>query len=81
MKISLPNISISYLLPRLFILFWVLLGWGIGGLFVAFVCNGGAGGSSNMSWPAWIGVAIYSLLFFRAFRRWIANGLFSKLDN
>jgi len=41
----------------------MILVWGVTGLFVAFVCNGGAAGSSEMSSGAWVCLVIYTLIF------------------
>lgn len=41
----------------------MMIVWAVTGMFVAFVFNGGAAGSSEMSDGAWVGLAIYTLIF------------------
>jgi len=59
-----------YLLSRLFALLILLVVWGIFGLFIAFVCNGGAAGSSEMSGSAWTCLIIYTLIFVSVIPLW-----------
>lgn len=47
------------------ILIGVLLGF-----MVVFAANGGAGGSSTMSAPAWLALVVYAAFFLRAVVRW-----------
>lgn len=73
-----PSNTIAiYWLSRLFILFIVLFVGGCIGLFVAFACNGGAGGSSQLSESAWMCLKPYLVVFFFVFS-WIAIKVFSK---
>jgi hypothetical protein len=72
------NTTVPYWwLPRLFILVMVLFIGGVIGLFVAFACNGGAGGSSQLSESAWTCLKLYFVVFFLVFSK-IAINIFSK---
>ncbi len=61
--------------PRIFILFSSLVLGGVLWLFIAFVLNGGAGGSSSLNEGAILFSVIYALVFF-VFFAWMVRKLF-----
>ena len=64
LSFNFPQRKESYSPVRIVIFFIVLFVGGLVGLFVAFVCNGGAGGSSRMSASAWSCLLPYLVIYF-----------------